>query len=311
MKFLKPSLTFLGSLLALGCVDPGPTPPAIIYPADDLGNIDPTPAAGCTGSWVVGVRGRVVNESGAGIQGIANACVTTSTNEFQCLEGVPTDANGYWNFAVPAPTPGVEQADSRCISLMRTRAVTSTPGFAATYCELPTTNITAGIMEMDQAATLYRIDAPSSLPPRGDENAVRDVVFADGLVVEVVPARLFGSDYDNLAARRVNLAAGNPCFVEDSDNLLGLYAMGPEVLLHYSDNVGFRIRIPNNHGLNEGDRVELLALGGLEVIELDDKTIHEAEFDTFGTATVVGSEIVSDPGSELPAIGWFGYRRMQ
>ena len=72
---------------------------------------------------------------------------------------------------------------------------------------------------------------------------------------------------------------------------------------------GFPVRIPAN-GLAEGTRVELLVLGGLETRLADGTSVHEADFDVFGTATVTDGMIVSDPGSELPYLSWLGYRAL-
>ncbi len=207
-----------------------------------------------------------------------------------------SDASGYWNQSI--------DEDNRCINEIAMRAVLPDAGFATTYCHVPLA-LTHGILEIRDPIVLYDIDRVASLPPLADADAPRDVMLADGLVLEVTPSVFFGDEYDHLAASRIPVA-DPPCFAEGLD-LLGLYAFGPEVAVLGATG-GFPIRIPNVHGLADGTRVDLFVLGGLDTFLPDGTQVHEAAFEAYGTASVSGGMIVSDVGSELPYLSWLGYR---
>ena len=123
-------------------------------------------------------------------------------------------------------------------------------------------------------------------------------------LTDVVPGALYG-DYE--ALRGASLPTDpNHCFLRSFENLetlLGLYALAPEV--ESAEPIG--LRLPNDADLAEGSTVTLYALGGLATLRPDGEAIPEGAFQAFGTATVVGDVLVSDPGVALPAtsvIGW-------
>ncbi len=278
-----------------GCGDA----PSLDFPPDPLGEIDPTPDPSCTATWTVGARGRIVDEAGVGVEGArSQMCLRLEDETLLCLVPPVTDAEGYFHQAFTSEIPGEEP---RCLQEFAIRALLPNAGFATTYCHAVLTP-EAGVLTLEDPVVLYEV-APTALPAEGDREAMREVTLDDGLVLDVVPSALLG-DYERLSAQRHAVTAP-PCFARGAD-LLGLYAFTPEVRV----DPGFRVRIPNRHGLEEGARVELLLLGGLETILPDERLIAEADFEVFGTATVRDGFIESDAGSELPYLTWLGYRRM-
>lgn len=285
---------FVALALGLAC---GESAPALDFPPDELDMLDPTPDPSCTGTWTVGARGRVVDEAGNGVAGARpQMCLRLEDGTLLCLVPPETDADGYFHQPFSSEVPGEEP---RCLSSVAIRVLLPGEPFATTYQHLEL-RPNGAILEIDQAITLYDVP-PTALPPEGDRSAPRDVAFDDGLVLTVTPEAMIGS-YDRLSARRQSGAT--PAFAAGTD-LLGLYAFTPEA----SVSPGFPIQIPNRHGLAEGAQVELLLLGGLETFLADGTMVPEADFEVFGTATVRGEMIVSDPGSELPYLTWLGYRR--
>jgi hypothetical protein len=175
--------------------------------------------------------------------------------------------------------------------------------FGTTYCRAATGVAVDGILTLPDPLVLYEVAPAPELPPEGDPEVARTVTMADGLEMDVVPARLFGR-YDQLGATRIDATT---CFTDTP--LDGLYALTPESLTHrLSDEVrGFSFRIPTD--LPEGTIVEVLLLGGLDSFELaTGAVLEEGIFEVFGTGTVRDGMIVNDPGSELPYLSWLGYR---
>ncbi|MEM9067865.1 MAG: hypothetical protein AAGE52_05140 [Myxococcota bacterium] len=295
---MRSALSFALLLLA-ACSSSGTSRPEPIeeFPADPLDAIDPTADPGCTASWIIGGRGRIVDERGEPIESARpQLCLRLVGNELLCLLPPESETDGFWHQEI--------ETDARCIQDVALRTLLPGSTFGTTYCEVPLT-LNSGVLEMRDPIILYDL-VPATAPPLGDENAAREVVFDDGLVLEVTPSVFFSDEYENLVGRRVDLD-DPPCFVEEG-SLLGLYAFGPEASILNDSDEGFPIRIPNTEGLADGTVVELLILGGLETRLPGERLIEEAEFEVYGTAVVRGEEIVSNPDGALPYLSWLGYR---
>ena len=300
MRSLSILLLCVPLLCAACSADTGGTGTLITeFPPDPLDALDATPDPACTGTWAVGGRGQIVDESGVPVSGARpQMCLRSPTDTLLCVMPPESGADGFWHQEVPEGEP-------RCIAEIALRALRPNAGFGTTYCHVPLT-MNGGVIELREPIVLYRTTPATSLPPLGDETAMRTVVLADGLELDVTPDVLFGDDYEQLAARRVD-HTDPPCFAR-STALDGLYVLGPETSV-LGETGGFPVRIPAN-GLAEGSRVQLLVLGGLETRLADGSAVDEADFVPFGTGTVTDGMIVSDPGSELTYLSWLGYRAL-
>ncbi|MAQ14553.1 MAG: hypothetical protein CMN30_09710 [Sandaracinus sp.] len=294
--------------LLAGCpareIDGNPPPHFAIL--DDL---DRTPDPACEGHWVAGIRGRVIDARGAGVAGATvQHCLRLTDGRFVCTSP-PTAADGTVQLEMTDDAgwyayvfdPEVRCVDELTVRVLRRSMPTR---YATAYCPVEL-DPDAAVQLLPHPAVLHPVDEPSALPPPGDEAAPRDVALPDGVTLtDVVPGALYG-DYE--ALRGASLPTDpNHCFLRSFENLetlLGLYALAPEV--ESAEPIG--LRLPNDADLAEGSTVTLYALGGLATLRPDGEAIPEGAFQAFGTATVVGDVLVSDPGVALPAtsvIGW-------
>ena len=261
---------------------------------EELRDLDRTVDPACDDTWVAAAVGRVVDEQGNGLgDSKAQLCVHTE-ERFVCLGPPESKPDGSF-------VRIVEEMDLRCMTELGIRSLVPNGPFATTYCDVPLRSEN-GVLYIDEPIVLYETQA-GELPPAGDENSIRDVRFADGLVLEVAPSQL-GSAYDQLRATRVD-PADRPCFAQGHEGLRALYGFQPERAV---GGGGFRVRMPNHDNLPEGTEVELLILGGLETLLADGRQVDVAELEAYGRGTVVDNEVVSNDGSELPYLSWVGYR---
>jgi len=284
-------------VVVLGCGtsasdDPLANPPA--FP--ELASLDTTPDPTCSGEWVAAITGRVIDSRGFGVPAARpQTCVRVpGDGSVRCLMPPTADAEGWFVSLI--------EGDNRCMSEVAMRALLPDSRYGTSYSHIDLRPVD-GVLHMDRAIALFELDPPATLPPEGDATSSRTVVFDDGLELDVVPDVLFG-EYGELRARRLSQSEF-PDFAREA-GLLGLYAFAPE---YRTGESGFAMRIPNNHGLADGDRLELLILGGLDTVLPDGRHVEEADFEVYGTATVSGNMIVTDAGSELPYLSMVGYRR--
>lgn len=271
--------------------------------ADDSGPIDTARDPACDrGSWVVFVTGRVVDETGAEVAGaLAQLCVHHAlSGQLFCLRAVPTDDAGTFTITVP------ERA--RCMESAAVRVVVPYTDLATLYCgvRLPPDE---PAVEVSGPYVLYQTQPAVTLPEEGDGQELRTVAFADGLEIDVAPARFYGAGdgYQALAARRFAGDAVELCFSDDTMSFEGIYALSPE------GDVGgqpFALRIPNSTALAPEAVVDLYVLGGITCSLGDGTGVAPAEWRRYGQAAVdtAGDSIVADAAAGLPCFTWFGYR---
>lgn len=280
-----------------GGTDSGPVDAGESADAGDTdGGIDLTRDPSCQGSWVVIVDGVLHDESSAGLQGKAQVCVRVSpTNAQICLRPVDSTPSGEFSVLV------VESA--RCIQSMVMRSLVPGTSYAASYCHV---DVTADepIVEIPDPVVLYDTEPPQTLPPEGQTDQARTVVFADGLELEVTPDD-FNGDYTKLASKKVGPNAPRPCFLPAGETFDGVWALGPEEDVAGD---GFPVRIPNDQGLAPGTVVDLYVLGGLFCqLPGSNEQLEEGRWEAYGTATVnAGGDYIE--GGRLPCLNWFGYK---
>ena len=197
---------------------------------------------------------------------------------------------------------------NRCIERLTSRVLIPNSDRGTIYCvvELPEDE-TAHLI--DENYIMYDTTRPAALPAEGDATAPREVEFPSGLVVDVVPDRVFGQDYPNIASAFIDPADVQECVLSEApDNLVGLYTFSPEGNI---SGDAFSMRFPNRTALAAGSSVELFAQGGLScTLTGAPDPIEEAEWEAFGTGTVSadGADIEVDVANGLPCFNWFGYR---
>lgn len=292
---MKSSMPFcLALLLVPGCLSPGADGAA--RPPLDLTLADRMAPDSCTAHWVAGVRGRVVDPTGAPmIDARVQMCLRTEANVQVCLRPEAIDPNGWYAVVLPEET--------RCVQQVTLRAAMVAQPVSTTFCRAPM-EPTYGVLDVWEDLVLHPLEVPAERPPMGDAASMRTVRFPSGLEMDVTPGSFeIPETYDRLTAGAVPLDAA-PCFVDQAPPLLGLFAMGPES----ASIPGFDVRLPERTGLPDGTRVELWLVGGTYTTLSNGEHLEEGVFAPYGTGTVRGGQILSDPGSELPYLSWVGYR---
>lgn len=270
--------------------------------ADHTISVDAARAASCArDSWIAVVNGRLIDESGAGLaNAVAQLCVRTSgtTSQLVCVRPVDTEPDGRFAIVVPP--------SARCMLRATMRALLPGGATAASYCEVTLTG-QEGVLTLADPIVVAATRAATSLPALGDAAQARTVVFDDGLEVEVVPERYFGSDYSALAGRRVDPTTTALCFIADPGEYSGIYAFAPEGDIQ---GTGFALRIPNSTAIAASTAIDLFVLGGLSCRLADGSLVREGLWARFGGGAVSsdGTVIEASGASGLPCFNWLAYK---
>jgi len=181
---------------------------------------------------------------------------------------------------------------------------------ATLYCDVDLSALDGAGLRIEAPFVLFPTAPATELPPTGDDQAPRTVVFADGLELREVIPRLFyatAESYEALSAWRVPTSDRGLCMLRGVPAMDGLYAFYPE-----GDVTGgvYPVSIPNATGLPAGAEVELFVLGGLDCTLLDGSLLSEGVWQSVGAAHVSadGATVDSDDGVGLPCLTWLGYR---
>ena len=229
----------------------------------------------------------------------SQVCIEQPNGPPKCLRPVQTCDGGYFEVTM------VE--DDRCIGAAVMRVFPYQPNFATSYCEVDFSSRTNSDFTISMPVTMYEIEAPTTLPPEGDRSAVRTVVFADGIEVDIQPERFFAflDSYSEFRSRLIRPSDAAPCGTE-AENFDGIVAFGPEGNVQSDGNgAGFPIRIPAGD-LTQGTDVELFVLGGLDCTLNDGTLVKEGDWVRFGTATVDANGMIA--GATLPCFNWLAWR---
>ena len=246
----------------------------------------------CAASELATVRGSVVDERGSPIASARpQLCLRLAIEgRLVCLEPPFTDDTGRFFIQVPN--------ELRCIDRGVMRVLVSGGPYATSYCPVDATRAIDGTLMLDPPIALTAVTR-GALPPRGDAATSREVVLGDVLAVEVVPERLGGEgDYARLGAARVEPTRS--C-VPAARALDGVIAMTPEGRVEGA----FRVLAS---GLDEGTRVELFVIGGLDSRLADGSIVEEGSLARLGDGRVeVDGTITPEPTVLLPQLGWLGW----
>lgn len=289
---MKYSAIALACLLVPGCMSPGGSsrsdrPPLDLDPAERI-----APDT-CSAEWVAGVRGRIVDESGAPVQeAIVQMCLRMENGSQLCQAPRPLVGDGYFAVVLPEET--------RCVRQVTLRATQVHQPVSTTFCRVPMTPV-YGVLDVWDDLVLHRLETPVERPPMGDEGQMRTVRFPSGLEMDVTPGDFeFPDAYEDLTAGPIPVSAA-PCFADGVSDLRALWAFGPESGIAPA----VPLRIPETTGLPDGTRVELWLVGGTYTTLPSGANLEEGLFEPYGTATVSGAMIA---GGELPYLSWIGYR---
>lgn len=276
---------------------PKPVPPR---PVVDLADSDREKPASCADQWLAGSTGRVVDDRGEGVAGARVGYCTYGAESAVCLPFATTEEGGWYSLVV--------DAEHRCVKKLSIRVMPPEGRRLSETFLSPPVRVSRGVLDLDPPIDVHTLGAPTKMPPRGDPNAARTVVFADGLELTFAPDDLVeGDQYEKLSAGAVTT---RPAFLPATLELDGLYAFGPAMNVSvFADRPKVKFALPNPKGLAEGTAVEIFVLGGSGT-QLDaDRAIEEGSFVVTGTGRVERGRIVPNAGSELPALTAVGYRR--
>lgn len=277
--------------------DTGWTPEAPAALDGPLGG-DPRPeSCGEEFQFLSAVRGWVVAPGGKALESTrAQLCINSSAGKYVCLSPSIADEEGVYTVDVPE--------EFRCIDSVAMRLVLPRSNRATSYCLVEDRGPVARLHE---PGVLPFLTPATELPPLGDEDAPREVVFDGGLVLEVTPSLYFSStgSYQQFSGRAVPTDAVGLC--GDAPTFDGLFAFYPEGSIIAP---GFPLRIENTRAYPAGAAVELFVLGGLDCTLADGTKVPEAEWARFGEGTVSedGTTIVAGENSGLPCFTWLAYR---
>ncbi|OGQ90205.1 MAG: hypothetical protein A2289_03745 [Deltaproteobacteria bacterium RIFOXYA12_FULL_58_15] len=246
-------------------------------------------SCGVDDHWSTRVTGTVVDEVGSGID---SARLTLCLNGDVCLPSI-SEADGSFAITVPERNACFQTADmhARLPNSHRT----------ATYCRM---DLEGGACPLFAARpfVLFPTTPATTLPPLGNADAVRTVVFADGLEIDLVPSGIYPSGrYEDLAVAKIATDAAGLCFLEGAPVVLALYGFSPEGDVK---DTNFPVRIPNGAGLDADTEVDLWVLGALNCT-VAGTSVGEGVWMNFATAAVDASGTLIE--AEIPCLSWFGY----
>ncbi len=264
--------------------------------------VNTAPDPGCASNTIGFVAGYVVDEGGRPVAGAkAQTCLRLNpAGNLLCLAPSDTATDGTFSIVIPD--------NARCADLITARVLVPLADQSTQYCHVGLPPDDSAVLTISEPIVLYPTVRATTLPPLGDADAARAVVFEDGLSIDVTPSKYFaaGEGYAGLAAGEIDPNGKGLCFLE-GQSVDALYAFSPEgdVL-----NGAFPIRVPNKTALAPGAKVSMFVLGGLDCHLADGTLVEEAEWHEYGTGTVdqAGQFIVSDPSGHLPCLTWFGYK---
>jgi len=262
-----------------------------------LDEVDRTPDSACAARWIVGARGRVVDEAGSGVADArAQMCLRVEPgHRLVCLAPGTTDGAGAFEVVSPL--------EVRCVSSVVYRVLLPDAQQATTYCTVSEPLVDAVLELGDAPFVLYATENATTLPPVGDEAMERTVTFSDGLEIDLAPAGVTVPKYEQLSARRLD--GIESCVLADAPVFDGVYAFSPEASLF---RTSMTVRIPNTAGYAASSEVELHLIGGLGTVLIDESEVEEAAWVQFTTGVVDPTGAFIE-GESLTALTWLGYRQ--
>ena len=285
----------------------------------------------CTGTYLETFQGAVQFEDGAAAVGAkAQFCVVLAKNgSLQCLQPADVGDDGNFQITVPSLSSCITSATARvvmpptycsedgecggvaCVPQRYADGGVCHTGYATMYCEAELEGQSSDL-NVEAPYILHALDIPQVLPPLGDEEEVRTVVFADGLEMDFKPFDIFasGGGYNAMASKHFEVDTPGFCHLDTAPvDFEGVYSFSPE-----SNIIGqstFPIRMPNRDNAAPGTEYDLYILGGLQCQLKDRSHVGESEWKLFGKGVVnaEGTFIETPEGEGLPCLNWLAYRQ--
>lgn len=284
----------------------------------------------CEGFFVQSFKGFVQFEDGTGALGAkAQICVLSAkTGSLACLQPSDVAEDGSFELLVPSSSSCIATATGRmvmtptyCSDDNECDGVACVPqryadggvchvGHAVMYCDAAMVPEVPDVV-LTEPYILHSLNLPQTLPPLGDEEEVRTVVFADGLEMDFRPFDIFasGGGYNALASRYFTPDTPGFCHTESAPvEFDGLYGFSPESNIIGPGN--FPTRIPNRDNAAPGTEYDLYILGGLQCQLQDRSHVGETEWKQFakGVVNAEGTFIETLEDQGLPCLNWLAYR---
>ncbi|MDX9724294.1 MAG: carboxypeptidase-like regulatory domain-containing protein, partial [Myxococcota bacterium] len=217
---------------------------------DDQDELPPWQACNQGGHFIARIQGQVVDASGAPLaEARAQPCLRKEDDQLVCLRPEPTTADGHF----------VQSFDGLCVKQVTMRVMQPGQPRVTVYCNVdtPADNV---LLDLDTPFVLHLATPPAALPPEGNPDAERQVDFASGARLDIVPTRLYTTTggYDDLADLWLPASAQGLCFVEDT-GVVSLFGFYPEADV---DGQGYTFTLPNKTGLAANSAVDFYLLGG-------------------------------------------------
>lgn len=258
------------------------------------------PSCPATAEWVTTVEGTILDEAGAASAGAkAQLCIREApNNQLTCLR--PADSDGTGRFAITVP------ASARCMLEATMRLVRPLEDRAVSYCHVDLSSTTGETLTIARAFHIFPTARATTIPPLGEGTAIRTVVFADGLELDVVPDDYFpgSGEYGDLAAGRLDPTLADDCILAGEAPFDGIVTFSPEGDVHGR----VALRVPNDTNLPASSAVDVYVLGGLGCTLDDDSVVPEGTWSKLedGTVSADGALISLSPG--IPCLSWVAYR---
>ncbi len=256
-------------------------------------DVPPDPPCAAGGHFVEAIYGQVVDGAGQPVAGArAQPCLRREDGTLLCLRPEPTGADG----AVAITYEGF------CITELTLRVLLPNSSMSTAYCTVPLPS-SGRQVQLAAPVVLHATEAPLSLPPLGDGAQARQVDFAGGFSLSLVPDQL-DSDvaaYEDLAARRLDVAAAQLCTLPAGAPLAAI-AFYPEADLLAPAQV--TLRLNNPWGLAPAEQVSLHVLGGLHCTDAAGEVLHEGRWVPLGPATVAADGAAILYEGHLPCLTW-------
>jgi len=268
-------------------------------PTDPFAGIDLTPDPDCTGHWLVGTTGFVVDEDQTPVPGTrVQLCIRDAKDDsLQCL--TPATAQDDGSYVITAPLL------TRCISEGVMRLVLPKSQRVVQYCPLQLEGEGA-IIESSEPFVMFATTPATTLPERGDEEVERTVIFEDGMELDMVPSSFFGSGdgYDGISVRKLAMDTPGLCTTGTSAVEFDIvYGFAPEGDV-WKDS--YALRQPASPD-QAGMLAEFYVLGGLNCTLVDETHVGETEWAKFAEGIVAEDGMVHlSKEAGLPCIGWMG-----
>ena len=281
-------------------------PQAYVYPASLDGATTPDyTVEDCTASPLTRIRGWVVDRIGRPVLGArAQLCVTNVSGLLSCLMPTQSAMDGSYVLEVPQSESCAQKAVMRVI---QTRAQRATM-----YCELDLNAASdTGEIVLREPSVLYATIGATQKPSYAPDMMARDVTFASGLTLNVIPYDLFGTepeeDYAALSVRQVSPDERGLCFLTDETRPDHLFAFAPEMAV-LGDGAG--LSLTNEFGYEAGSSIGIWLLGGLDCT-LDGEHLPEGSWQQVGTGTVDEAGMLITTDFKLPCLTWIGIKAIE